>query len=114
MSPDPYQEGTIVEIVVGSSPSGKQSSEDYEWFYDHYAPIFPDDVLVDVCDGNSEAMWAWSCRVPPEWLEPSPPFVREGFRPQLKSLIGRWIAEHNAAISRIPAPPDPAEFSLKE
>lgn len=105
MSPDPYQDGTGLSMLVFSDPSGGQSSDDYDWFFDHYAPIFPDDVSVDLCDGCSQAMWLWSCSVPEHWALESPPFLKSEFRPDLARLLDSWLSAHNRAIASIPPNP---------
>jgi len=101
MTLNPYRDEAVLNLVVVSTENGQQSEQDYHEYFENYAPIFPDTVFVDACDGNSEAMWCWSTRVPIEWLQDTKPYIRPEYWVEIEDILESWVNMHNKEIARI-------------
>ncbi len=99
---EPFGNEAWVSLCFGARPLGeRQSSHDYEYYFSNYRPRVPEGVAVSVCDGNEQAMWDWTTKVPPEWLLSEPPYLQSNHVERITSVFNVWIGLHNAEIDRI-------------
>jgi hypothetical protein len=98
---DPLEGEARLSICFGSADDCRQAEADYNFFFDHYHPVLPEAVTLNVLDGNEEAMWEWSTKIPAEWLVSEKPYVRESEVKRMQRTIQMWIDAHNAEIDRL-------------
>lgn len=86
---DDSESGDFLVVYLNSSRTGKQSSANYERFYDEYRPFTWYGAVVNKCDGGSQAIWAVEFRV-------------KGMTPgQIDVMIKDVDAYHHKEIERL-------------
>jgi hypothetical protein len=97
----PYEHEATLTVCFGSSKVHRQSETNYYQFFKRYDPPLPAGVQLYKGDGNAEAMWTWTMKIPTEWLQERSPFVTDHGKAAIRDVVDSWIFIHNAEIQRI-------------